>query len=101
MERGAPFDPADPFDASAEAIRQGLVDVVVRVNDTAIFRDLSDEMKLECLMAGLMIGAVGILLCFVREDHHDEFLMRLGDWLPTVREHVDGIMASGAKVGLQ
>ena len=95
MEARGPFNPADPFDASAEMIRRAVVQVVMDADRAAIFRDLPDERKVQCLMAGLMTGAVGCLFCFIRPECHEEFLKELAAWLPSIQEQVDSIMADG------
>lgn len=100
MDR-APFDPADPFDASADALRHGIADVALAVCATSTFQRLSAERQISCVMAGLMTGAVGVMLAFVNRESHDQLLQAVAEYLPDARQNAYDIAAIAPEGGLQ
>jgi hypothetical protein len=100
MER-ASFNPADPFDASADALRHGIADVALAVFATPAFQALPAERQISCVMAGLMTGTMGVMLSFVREDAHDDFVRAVAEYLPAAQQNAYDIMANSPSAGMQ
>jgi hypothetical protein len=97
----APFDPADPFEASADALRRGVADVALAVFATSTFQRLSAERQISCVMAGVMTGAMGVMLAFVNRDSHDDLLQAVAEYLPDARRNAYDIATSAPEGGLQ
>jgi len=100
MER-TPFDPSDPFDFSADALRHGIADVALAVFATSAFQGLTPERQITCMMAGLMTGALGVMLAFVNRDRHEEFVQAVAEYLPDAQQNAYDIMANAPTGGVQ
>lgn len=95
----APFDPGDPFDAMAESIRRQVCDIALGMLDVGIYRDLPPGRQLECLMAGLLTGMIGVLFAQIDRAHtiegREAFMRAIVDCLPQARQQAEEIIDNG------
>lgn len=94
MDARAAFDPKNPFDACADRLRRAVAEIAGELNESPQFKGLAAEQQIVCMMAGLMTGVMGVLLCFVEPDGHDAFVQALADYLPDARQNAYDIMAN-------
>lgn len=95
----APFDPGDPFDAMAESIRRQVCDIALGMLNVGVYRDLPPGRQLECLMAGLLTGTIGVLFAQIdparTAEGRDEFMRAIADYLPLARQSAEEIIDNG------
>jgi hypothetical protein len=93
------FDPSDAFDAMAESVRRQVCDVAIGMFNVAIFRDLPPDRRVECLMAGLATGMIGVLFAQVDPEHRnagrDALMEVLVDYLPQARQNAEDVLDNG------
>ena len=95
----APFDPGDPFDAMAESIRRQVCDIALGMLNVGVYRDLPTGRQLECLMAGLLAGTIGVLFAQIDRTHtvegREAFMRAIVDYLPLARQNAEEIIDNG------
>jgi hypothetical protein len=101
MTARAPFNPADPFDANADKLRHGVADLALEVFASRTFQGLPPERQVDCMVSGLMTGAIGAMLAFVPRDAHGEFLQAVARYLPEAQQNAYDISANAPEGGLQ
>lgn len=87
----APFDPSDPFDAMAEMFRTQITDLVLKAYSITIFRDLSAQRQIECVVAGVLTGLVGCSFASIRPEGRDAMMDYIAECLPTARMFAESI----------
>lgn len=66
------FDPADPFDAIAQATKTAVAASFVKAFDDAQSVKINSQKRVEALMAGLIVGACGCAMALVDPAYHGE-----------------------------
>lgn len=90
------FDPGDDFDAMAEAIRHYVLATYDEIADTAVYRDLDPHRQLECFVAGVLTGLVGIAFAHVRPEGRDEVMAFIADYMPQARMQAEAMIDQAA-----
>lgn len=88
----APFDPAEPFDAMADSIKRQVADIADGMQAVAVFRDMDGRHQLQCLMAGLTVGLIGVCFAHIRPSERDTMMNIIVEYLPQAREVVEQII---------
>ena len=88
-----PFDAGDDFDAMAESFRRQVSDMALRAMDAAVYRDLDGHRQIECLMAGVVTGLIGVCFASIKPEGRDEMMRVIEAYLPQARENVEGILS--------
>ncbi len=101
MSDRAAFDPTDPFDAMAEAIRNDVCEVAMSLDSRPGWRNLPEDQRIACLMAGLMTGTVGVLICFIKPENRDEFAKVLADYVPDAYALACSILENGEGIDVR
>jgi len=67
--------------------------------NVGVYRDLPPGRQLECLMAGLLTGTIGVLFAQIDRAHtvegRDEFMRAIADYLPLARQNAEEIIYNG------
>ena len=87
-----PFDPSNEFDAMSEWFRERTVDTVLEAGEAAIFRDMPNGEKMQCILGGVTTGLVGVLFAFVEPKHRGEVIRAIKQVLPFARQQAESIM---------
>ena len=86
-----PFDPGEPFDAMAENFRIQMANMALTASEAAIYRDLDGIRQIECFVAGVLTGLVGV--CFSQIEPtkigRDQIMRVIEHYLPHAREQVE------------
>jgi hypothetical protein len=90
------FDPGDPFDAMADQFRVRIADMALDAFKIAIYRELAPSRQLECVMAGVMTGLIGVCFASIEPGGRDAMMEAIADYLPHARSNAEGIIDSGA-----
>lgn len=91
MAERAPFDPSDPFDAMSETFRREIVDIAIKAEKIAIYRDLSPDQQLEAFVAGAMTAIVCVCFASIEASGRDQIIEYLSGAWPQAREMAEGI----------
>lgn len=94
MTQYARFDPADAFDAMAESFKRQVADMALKAERAAIYRELDPWRQLECFMAGVVTGLVGVCFASIKPEARDEMMKVIAEYLPQARDNVEGIIAA-------
>lgn len=92
MNQLKPFDPGDDFDAMAESFRRQTADMALVALDAGVFRDLPGHRQIECFMAGVVAGLIGVCFAQITPAGRDEMMKVIEAYLPQARENVEGIL---------
>jgi len=92
MNQRAAFDPGDDFDAMAESFRIHVTRMILEARSAAVFRDLPPTRQIECFMAGVATGLVGVCLTCVEEQGWDEMMEFISNYLPLARQNAEEII---------
>lgn len=87
-----PFDPGDDFDAMAESFRRQVADMSLAAFDAAVYRDMDGIKQVECFMAGVVTGLVGVCFAHIEADGRDAMMAVIRAYLPQARENVEGML---------
>jgi hypothetical protein len=93
MNEREPFDPADPFNIACEHFRKQTVDLLMKAERIAVYRDLDVGLQLNAFMAGVLTGLIGVCFASIREDGRDALMEALSrDLMPQARAQAEDIM---------
>lgn len=87
------FNASDPFDAMAESVRRQVCDIALEMQKAAVYRDLPAHRQIECLMAGLATGVIGVLFAHIQEAGRDDLMDAFLEYLPHARLNAEEILA--------
>lgn len=90
------FDPSDDFDAMAELFRRQIADMAINAPRAAVYRNLEGYRQLECFMAGVVTGLIGVCFAQIRPEGRDEMMEAITAYLPQARQNVEGMLAENA-----
>ncbi len=92
-----PFDPGDDADAMADHFRIQLCNLVLDADRLAVYRDLDQTKKIECVMGGVLVGLIGICFASVNPEGRDAMMEAITEYLPQARDQAEAVMrGSGA-----
>ena len=87
----APFDPGEPFDAMAESFRRQVAGMALEALRTAVYRELTPIQQIECFMAGVVTGLIGVCFASIEPAGRDEMMVAIREYLPQARHNVEGM----------
>lgn len=88
-EKYEPFDPEDPFNAAADEIRVQVVELASKGMKSEPYSKLESYRQVECFMAGVMTGLVGVCFCHIRDEGRDEMMKAIESYLPHARANAE------------
>lgn len=99
-----PFNPADPFDAATEDLRERICHVIIHFieNDEA-FAKLDDHQRIQSLISAIGTSLCCASLCEMQDTPMNEQIVRLvvADAFPLWMQQARGIAANGEAVTVQ
>lgn len=95
----APFDPTDPFDSQCERLRREVIRLVIDSEKVTLYREMSQQRKLECTICGLMTGLMGAAFASIQQtpDARDTAVEYMTSCIPIARQLADAIHKSRGK----
>jgi hypothetical protein len=89
----APFDPTDPFASQCERLRREVIQLVIDSEKVTLYREMSPQRQLECLVCGLMTGVIGAAFASISPttDARDCVIEYLTSCIPIARQLADAI----------
>lgn len=84
-EKLTAFDAGDPFDAMAESFKAQVADMALAAAKAAIYRDMEPTRQVECFMAGVMTGLLGVCFAHIMPEGRDEMMNVIEAYLPQAR----------------
>jgi hypothetical protein len=87
-----PFDPGNAFDAMAESIRLQIGDMLIGMDEAAVWRDLPEQEKLRCFIAGVSTALLCGAFAWVHETDHERIYRYVVKHLPRARDQAKGIV---------
>lgn len=99
-----PFDPADPFDAATETLRERICHLVIDfIEKDEAFAKLNDHQRIQSLIAAIGTSLCCASLCEMQDTPFNEQIVRLvvADAFPLRMQQARGIAASGEAVTVQ
>jgi hypothetical protein len=99
-----PFNPADPFDAATEDLRERICHVIIHFieNDEA-FAKLDDHQRIQSLISAIGTSLCCASLCEMQDTPMNEQIVQLvvADAFPFWMQQARGIAANGEAVTVQ
>ncbi|MDO8596599.1 MAG: hypothetical protein Q7R45_08245 [Sulfuricaulis sp.] len=89
-----PFDPGDPFDAMAESFRRHTADMALTALDAAVFRDLDGARQIECFIAGVLTGLVGVCFAQIETSDRNKLMRVIEAYLPQARKNAEEMLVA-------
>lgn len=86
------FDPGDDFDAMAESIKRQTVDLFISMENFAVWNGLGSMRQIECFMAGVTTGLIGVCFTHITPEGRDEMMKVIETYLPQARLNVEGML---------
>lgn len=87
-----PFDPTDPAERMADKFRKDVAGLASVALNNADYRGLSSIEQVQCFMAGVATGLIGVCFAHVENAGHDAMMEAIVDYLPQAREQAEAIM---------
>lgn len=93
MEILAAFDPTSPFDSQCERLRREVLQIVIDSQKVTLYREMSQQAQLECLVAGLLTGLIGAAFASIQQsdDARDCIIEYIRDCMPVARRFADAM----------
>lgn len=92
-----PFDPGDPFDAMTDSFRTQVAQMILDADKAAIFRDLSEVEKLQCIMSGTLTGLMGCCFAYIEPEGRDAIIEAIRDFIPMAAANASEIIDRGSQ----
>jgi hypothetical protein len=89
----APFDPTDPFDSQCERLRREVIQLIIDSEKVTVYREMSPQRQLECLVCGLMTGLIGAAFASISQtvDARDSVIEYIASCIPVARQLADAM----------
>jgi len=88
-----PFDDGSDFNQLADRLRRDVAAIVLRLQEDVLYSALSPTEQIECVLAGITTGLVGVCFAQVHDDGRGEVMKAIKAYLPHARAQVEGIMS--------
>ena len=92
-----PFDANDPYNRLADDLRKQVAEIASKAVRTKDYKSLSPTSQVECLMAGLTVGLIGVCFAHIENAGRDTMMDLIAEYLPQAREQAEGIFEDAAR----
>lgn len=92
-----PFDATDPADLMADKFRKEVARIAQRVFKDKRYRSLSSIKRVECFMAGIATGLIGVCFAHIESAGRDAMMEAITEYLPQAREQAEAIFEDAAR----
>jgi len=89
------FDAADPFDATADAMRTGMCDAALTVIQSPSYLRLSPEKQVEAVICGMVTGVLSVAFSCIEPEGRDDITAFIKSYIDQARVQVESIQFSG------
>lgn len=90
------FDSSDPAERLADDFRRGVAEIAQRTFKKGDYRGLSSIEQVQCFMAGIATGLIGVCFAHIEDAGRDAMMEAITEYLPQAREQAEGIMEDAA-----
>lgn len=73
-----------------ENFRMQVVNMVIKADRIAIYRDLNAQRQLECFIAGTLTGLIGAAMGHVRPEGYEHIVKYIGECIPMAAKFAAG-----------
>lgn len=91
-----PFDGSDPYERVADVFRREVCEIARKATQNKDYQRLSPVKQVECFMAGVTTGLIGVCFAYIENAGRDEMMAAIEEYLPQARMQAEAIIESAA-----
>lgn len=97
MSTFEPFDPTDPVDVAADAVRRDIADIGLKILEDPSFTALEPQDQITAIIGGGMTGIIGVVFSMVENDASVRDLLAnyIQNVVPQAAAHAAAILDDG------
>jgi len=89
------FNAADPFDATAEAMRTEMCDAALTVIQSPAYQCLPADKQVEAILCGMVTGVLSVAFSCIEPVGRDDITAFIKSYIDQARVQVESIQFSG------